>query len=65
MVYDAMEDLAAAFGRQLCEVDLEPPNLESLGFHAARGYTEVGRLAVGGKTRSMLAKELPGEVEPG
>jgi predicted GNAT superfamily acetyltransferase len=61
MVYDATEDLAAAFGRQLCEVYLEPPNLESLGFHAARGYEEVGQLAVaGGKTRSMLAKELPG-----
>ena len=61
MTYDAMEILAAAFGRQLCEVDLEPPNVQSLAFHASRGYEQVGELTVpSGKTRSMLAKELGG-----
>ncbi len=59
LVYDAMETLAAPYGRLLCEVDLEPPNLPSLGFHAARGYEEVGQLTnARGKVLAMLAKEL-------
>ena len=63
MTYDAMESVASAFGRQLCEVDLEPPNVQSLAFHAARGYEQVGELTVpSGKTRSMLAKELGGST---
>ncbi|HLN06776.1 MAG TPA: GNAT family N-acetyltransferase [Acidimicrobiales bacterium] len=59
LVYDEMEASAVVFGRMLCEVDLEPANLPSLGFHFARGYQEVGQLAsASGKTLLMLAKEF-------
>jgi predicted GNAT superfamily acetyltransferase len=62
LLYDAAEDGARASGRLLCEVYVEPPNEASLAFHAARGYTEVGRLLqANGKTCSMLAKELTGQ----
>jgi predicted GNAT superfamily acetyltransferase len=60
MVYEAMEDLAAEFGRLVCEVDFEPPNEPSLRFHAARGYRQVGLTTnARGKVLAMLAKELP------
>ena len=59
LVYDAMEEVSAPVGRLLCEVDLVPPNLPSLGFHTARGYQEVGHRAnERGKVLAMLAKEL-------
>jgi len=65
LVYDAMEGFATAPGRLLCEVDLEPPNVPSLGFHMARGYREVGRLThARGKVVAMLAKELGAEAVP-
>jgi uncharacterized protein len=58
-VYDAFELDALAFGRLVCEVNLEPPNLESLEFHRRRGFLEVGRREdAGQKVLSMLAKEL-------
>ncbi len=59
LVYDAMEDAAAALRRIVCEVNLVPPNPASLAFHASRGYVEVGRLTLGeGKRVSLLSKEL-------
>jgi len=59
LLYDAAEDGARARGRLACEVYVEPPNVASLAFHAARGYEEVGRLLqTNGKTCSMLVKEL-------
>lgn len=59
LLYDAAEAGAAASGRLLCEVDVDPPNEPSLAFHAARGYVEVGRLANRhGKLLVMVAKEL-------
>jgi uncharacterized protein len=61
LLYDAAEEGARPSGRLLCEVYVEPPNEASLAFHAARGYTEVGRLLqANGKTCTMLAKELTG-----
>lgn len=61
MVYDEMEQVAAAHRRLTCEVNAEPPNHASLAFHAARGYVEVGRLEHGGgKVTTMLSKELAG-----
>jgi predicted GNAT superfamily acetyltransferase len=42
LVYDAMEDHARRFGRMVCEVYSDPPNLPSLAFHAGRGYLERG-----------------------
>ena len=59
-LYDAAEDGARTRGQLVCEVYVEPPNEASLAFHAARGYTEVGRLPqANGKTCTMLAKRLP------
>jgi predicted GNAT superfamily acetyltransferase len=59
LLYDACEAIAAAHGRMLCEVDVEPPNPTSLAFHAARGYVEVGRrTGPTGKAVALLAKEL-------
>ena len=59
-IYTAMEDAARPLGRLTCEVVVEPPNPESLAFHASRGYREVGRLGQDGeKVAAMLVKELP------
>lgn len=39
------------------EVYVEPPNVPSLAFHAARGYEEIGRLPqANGKIAAMLIK---------
>jgi len=54
-----MESHAAAHGRMVCEVNSEPPNVESLAFHAARGYREVGHLTqADGHQTVMLEKAL-------
>lgn len=59
LVYDAMEDAAAPLRRLACEVNADPPNDDSLVFHAERGYVEVGRLRQdAGKVAAMLVKEL-------
>jgi len=58
-LYEAMEATAAAYGRMVCEVNVEPPNEVSLAFHRARGYREVGRLAHGTvRTVALFSKEL-------
>jgi uncharacterized protein len=58
-LYDAMEERAAAHGRMVCEVNSDPPNVESLAFHRRRGYVEVGELAKpGGNRVVMLEKRL-------
>jgi len=58
-LYDAMEDHAKEHGRMVCEVNSEPPNVESLAFHAARGYREVGHLTqADGHQTVMLEKPL-------
>jgi predicted GNAT superfamily acetyltransferase len=59
LLYDAMEEAATPFQRMVCDVNVDPPNDASLAFHAARGYSEVGRLAHGDvKTVALLSKEL-------
>jgi uncharacterized protein len=61
LLYDAMEDAAAGYGRMVCDVNIVPRNDASLAFHAARGYRQVGELAHGGaKTVALLSKELAG-----
>jgi len=44
-LYRELFDLAARSGHTLvtCEVNVRPPNPASWAFHAARGFTEVGR----------------------
>lgn len=48
---------AAAVGPVTLEVYAVPPNEESLAFHAARGYVEVGQMPQeNGKIAAMFAK---------
>jgi uncharacterized protein len=39
---------AARHSRVVCEINLEPPNPGSIAFHAALGFTEIGRGMLGG-----------------
>jgi uncharacterized protein len=43
-LYDDLEAHATQHGRMVCEVNCDPPNEESLAFHARRGYRTIGRL---------------------
>ncbi len=56
-VYDELE---SSCGRPLfaLEVNLDPPNVASLAFHRARGYTEVGQRLSSGHLVSMLTLSL-------
>lgn len=62
-LYDAVEEAALArdLERLTCEVNLDPPNPESMAFHAARGFQQVGTLAVpDGRMVSLQLKTLDG-----
>jgi predicted GNAT superfamily acetyltransferase len=58
------EDFARAAGpwstRLCCEVNLEPPNPESMAFHLRIGFTQTGSLESpgGGKKVAMLVKTI-------
>lgn len=57
--YDAAWRLASGRGVPLtCEVNVVPPNPESMAFHQAFGFAEVGRQDTegGAKTVSLLAR---------
>ena len=59
LLYDAMEEAARPFGQMVCDVNVKPRNDASLGFHAARGYEDVGRLEHGDvKTVALMRKQL-------
>ncbi|RPH43605.1 MAG: GNAT family N-acetyltransferase [Burkholderiales bacterium] len=62
LLYDDLFAFARRTGcaRITCEVDSDPPNPASEGFHRSYGFVEVGsqRLAERGKTVSMKAVEL-------
>ncbi len=58
-LYGHMEAVAVPRGRMVCEVNSEPPNLESLAFHQARGYRRIGFLTqLDGHETVMLEKTL-------
>ena len=61
-LYDVVEAVARRQRRAevTCEVNLEPPNPESLAFHQHRGFVEVGQQDTdgGAKTVALLAKPL-------
>lgn len=61
-LYADLVETAGARGHGLvvCEVNAEPPNPASDAFHAALGFTEVGRAAIhgGSKTVRYLALSL-------
>jgi predicted GNAT superfamily acetyltransferase len=53
------EARARRLARVTCDVNLRPPNPESLAFHAAAGFREVGRLEVrDGRFVALLEKVL-------
>lgn len=60
--YDTLFARAREAGHEriVCEVNIEPPNPGSDAFHAALAFTEVGRAAIhgGSKTVRYLAREL-------
>ncbi|HST33032.1 MAG TPA: GNAT family N-acetyltransferase [Solirubrobacteraceae bacterium] len=59
LLYDAMEEAARPFGQMVCDVNVRPRNDASLGFHAARGYEDIGRLDHGQvKTVALMRKQL-------
>jgi uncharacterized protein len=58
-LYDAMEEIAAAHGRMVCEIYSNPRNDASIAFHESRGYREVGHLMqTNGKETVMMEKPL-------
>lgn len=58
-VYDALEADAATRADVFClEVNVDPPNLPSLEFHARRGYVEVGRQEFDGHVVGLMEKRL-------
>jgi len=55
-VYDELEQVAAAHGRMVLEVNVEPANEPSLAFHYARGYVDVAELGEPGKRVVLMEK---------
>ena len=55
-VYDELEQVAAAYGRMVLEVNVEPANEPSLAFHYARGYVDVAELGEPGKRVVLMEK---------
>jgi len=43
----------------VCEVDIEPPNPDSLRFHQRFGFSEVGRQWVAGNTKQVALQVAP------
>jgi hypothetical protein len=62
-LYEELIAAAARTGHVLigCEVNVEPPNPASDAFHAALGFSEVGRAILPGGTKRVryLAREIP------
>jgi predicted GNAT superfamily acetyltransferase len=60
-LYEDLFGVAAASGRDViaCEINLEPPNPASDGFHRALGFSEAGRVCLpSGKLLRMLVRTL-------
>lgn len=59
-LYHRVVDLAVDQGRAevTCEVNIEPPNPESLAFHSRLGFSEVDRQTTGYATVALLARPL-------
>jgi hypothetical protein len=62
LLYDAVVDRARALGlgEVTCEVNLEPPNPDSLAFHDRLGFAQVGeQVTKGGSVRvALLARAV-------
>lgn len=57
-VYDEVERTAAAYGRMVLEVNLDPPNEPSLAFHRKRGYVALAELGEPGRKVVLMVKSL-------
>lgn len=59
-LYEHVAGLAVGQGRVevTCEVNLDPPNPESLAFHSRMGFHEVGQQETGYATVALLARPL-------
>lgn len=57
-VYDELERTAAAYGRMVLEVNVDPPNEPSLAFHRGRGYADLAELGESGKKVLLMEKLL-------
>jgi uncharacterized protein len=58
-LYDEIEKIATPHERMVCEIYSDPPNTESIAFHIARGYREVGHLLqANGHECVMMEKPL-------
>jgi len=55
-VYDDLESTAGA--RMVLEVNIDPPNEPSLGFHAARGYQALAEFGPTAHRVLQMSKEL-------
>ncbi len=60
-LYNAVFELARAEGRRevTCEVNLDPPNPESLAFHARLGFERVGEQATKSATVTVALLAAP------
>lgn len=61
LLYKELEELGKTFATVLtCEVNLRPPNPESMAFHKKLGFTEVGQQETnnGENLVCLMAKEL-------
>lgn len=65
-LYDDIERCALEAGAPVlaCEVNLHPRNEESLAFHAARGFHEVGRQDTEGGAKTVALMTMPLTVTP-
>lgn len=63
-LYDNVETYARERGIELlvCEVNFDPYNDHSQGFHRHRGFAEIGRMKTRDVVVSLLAKTLIGKV---
>ena len=65
MLYDAVFAKAAADGRRevTCEVNLQPPNPESLAFHTRLGFERVGEQSTKGGAFTVALLSAPVRAE--
>ena len=61
LLYEQVVGLASEQGRAevTCEVNVDPPNPESMAFHTRLGFTEVGQQSTGYATVALLARSIP------
>lgn len=61
VLYERFIELATEQGRTevTCEVNVDPPNPDSMAFHTRLGFREVGRQSTDYATVALLARAIP------